>query len=334
MFASLEVFGVLALCITISVVTVGTALEGFADRRLLQWGIDVGDTRVILAASSVCFLAYAASNSVMTRFVYTPLGLWAARAPRGADVPQVLAVKFPAWSSAFVAHCVQWVLFLGWAHRSENSSWVLHWKTWANGEVLSPRIDDEIGRRTVGPMYIMYFAYVLHSCYKDMLKTAGRKGGALQILFYLHHVITVLLVASSINYGTWRAGVLTRIIHDPADIVVYWSKCYQAMYECRKGSFWGGFLAILADVVVWFFTRIIAYSYLVYALYVTLLGLPQKQFSTGAMVSFWAQIVGCGLMLILQIVFWCGISGTLVKFWTQGGVVDDPFHGKQRKKTS
>eukprot|EP00812_Abedinium_dasypus_P008435 NODE_2197_length_978_cov_262.356446.p4 GENE.NODE_2197_length_978_cov_262.356446~~NODE_2197_length_978_cov_262.356446.p4 ORF type:complete len:112 (-),score=32.71 NODE_2197_length_978_cov_262.356446:625-960(-) len=103
------------------------------------------------------------------------------------------------------------------------------------------------------------------------------------------------------------------------------------MGECGRGSFATGFGVLIIDSVVFFVTRIGMYGYLNYCITVMYFSWPSGKFATGAMISYTLQLLGCQLMLIIQIVFQAGVMRATRKFWTNGGV-HDMFHDKSVAK--
>jgi len=248
----------------------------------------------------------------------------AARVSRDAKV-KILEDKFPGWAGTFVTHCVMWYVWVCYIRKHQH---LLEYQRWP--EVFEPRIEDKHGTREVCPLYVMYLGYVLHSCYREFGKSSARKGGPFDKVFDLHHLIAVLLTASSIRYGTWVAGAVTRFLHDPADIFIYWSKLYQALYENGRGSFAGGFFVLVLDSTAFFMGRIVLYGYMNYTLVKMYLNWPSGKFPNDAMISYTAQIVGSVIMLVIQFVFFAGLLRTTIKFWTRNGQVEDIFHDKKK----
>lgn len=302
----------------------GTAVS----KRLEDAGIDVGNATHVVAISLPGAVAYSFVNASLEQFVYRPIGFRVAGMVDAPGAPDVVAIKFQAWASSLVSHSAMWGMWWKFVVDNGAMSWVCDVRQWAMHN--APKLDLRDEQRAVGPYYALYFAYVWNSCYKDMLKSAGRKGGSQQMLFDLHHVITVGLVASSIRWGTWRAGVLTRLIHDVADIVLYGSKLRQALFETRGGPasalnpWWAALLG------TWFGTRILLYGYLCRAMNGVLANEKAKKDDErlAPMPALRVQALGCWLMWILQIAFFKGISETAVNFRRTGGIIDDPFHGK------
>jgi hypothetical protein len=202
-------------------------------------------------------------------------------------------------------------------------NWVLDFRNWGKHLAVN---EDEAERKSVGPFYVVYFSYVLHSCYKDMLKSAGRKGGPQQMIFDLHHLITVALVGSSINYGGWRAGAVTRLLHDFADIVLYASKLRQAIYETR-----GGHPSVMDPwfyslISAWFSSRIVAYGWFCTTI-IEVWRDARTRPNIGSMMPYSSMLGGSWAMWVLQVVFFKGVVSAAKAFWKNGGVINDPFHG-------
>jgi len=298
-------------------------------RQAEEAGLDFGNAWHVVALSFPGAVVYGGLNALLEKHVFRRLGFAAAGLVDGPGAPFVLDVKFPVWMSACLAHSVMWSMW--WKFTAENdASWVLDHKQWSEACVC--RMEDKKEQRAVGPYYSIYFSYVLHSCYKDILKTSGRKGGPLGMMLDLHHLLTVVLVGSSIQYGTWRGGVLTRLIHDITDIVLYACKLRQAMHETRPNSsitmmrVW--FTALLAT---WAGTRLGLYGYLCHRLAKTQKLIHEKLKSEDKDQStfpYTVQFYGSVLMLGLQVVFFGGICDAWRSFEKTGGKqIADPFHG-------
>ncbi|PFH33615.1 longevity-assurance protein (LAG1) domain-containing protein [Besnoitia besnoiti] len=50
------------------------------------------------------------------------------------------------------------------------------------------------------------------------------------IVFIIHHVATIGLVAFSYASSYWRVGLVILVLHDWVDVLLYWSKCLQYSY--------------------------------------------------------------------------------------------------------
>ena len=54
--------------------------------------------------------------------------------------------------------------------------------------------------------------------FKDACAGCPFETSHVQAMFLFHHVLTLFLVALSVEWRCWRAGVLTRLCHGPADV--------------------------------------------------------------------------------------------------------------------
>lgn len=310
----------------------GSGVSALLDKAE-EKGFDRGNSWHIVAASFPAAFAFGVFNATMEKSVYRPLGFKLAGLQDLPGAPEIIAVKWQSWCGTFLGHIVMTGLWWKYAQDSNSTGWILDHRHWIDS--LFPRIHDAEERRQVGPYYIMYFSYVLHTCYKDMIKSVGRKGGAQQFLFDLHHLLTVGLVATSIATGTWRCGVLTRMIHDVGDIVLYSSMLRRALYETRGGSpatMHGWFLA---NNIVWPGTRILLYGYLCLSMYKMLKKFnsrkeEEKDPDIKASLNYYRlQIAGSVAMLLLQFAFYKGLLDATRDFKRTGGKIVDPFHGSE-----
>lgn len=294
-------------------------------------GFDPGNAAHVVAVSLPGAVVYGTTNAFLEASLYRKLGFAGAGVPDTPDAPAVLGVKFQQWFSALVAHSVMWGMWSKWAVQGNHVGWLLDLPNWTSH--CFPKIEASAAaeRRSVGPYYVMYFSYVLHSCYKDMIKSAGRKGGSMQVLFDLHHIVAVGLTALSINWGGWRAGVLTRLIHDIGDIVLYASKLQQAMYESGASSNANIRKWFIVSLITWFVTRIGLYGWACIALSGVMKRVLQEFKDKLPAWPYWLQIIGCWIMFALQVAFCYGMTDAARGFWKTGGVVD-PLHGTTAHK--
>jgi len=202
--------------------------------------------------------------------------------------------------------------------------WVLDWQHWS--VYLLPLSDRKGEQRMVGYCYCIYFSYVLHSCYKDSYKNAGRKGGSQQRLFDVHHVLTVVLVSASFRYGMWRGGALTRLIHDCADIILYIAMIMKVMHENNKIPDWCITFLYCLNLISWFATRIGIYGWLCWNMLNAYLATDTRRYSTGVWVAGITSLIGSIVMWVVQIAFYIGLVRSFIQF-TRSGKVADPFHG-------
>lgn len=214
------------------------------------------------------------------------------------------------------------------AWSKDNAAWYTDFRNWADH--CKPSYDNA-ERKAIAPLYIMYFSYALCSCYKDLNKRgkSGKSNSSMAWMFSLHHILAVVLVSLSIHYGTWRAGFLTRITHDPADIVLYIGQCYRSRYEQGNGSKLKlGFFYVL-NLVSWISTRVLAYGWVVLANVFMFMN-NYEDWSQELIITCALMIFGCILMWLLQVVWLYGLTNSFVTFVKQPKVVVDPFHGDNK----
>lgn len=293
-------------------------------------GFDRGNAWHIVAASIPTALGLGVFTAAMENIVFRPVGFRLSGLKDVPGAPDVIAVKFQTWCSSFIGHSVMAVAWWKYCKESNSMGWVLDYKNW--DKALFFRLHDVEGRREVGPYYLMYFSYLWNTCYKDMIKSASRKGGPQQAIFDLHHALTIGLISSSISSGTWRAGVLTRVIHDIGDIVLYLTMLRRSMYDTRGGHPSVMYPWFVTNNVVWPVTRIIIYGHACFSL-LKMLRKFEAEGEKGdpdlrARVPWYrAQLVGSFLMLGLQFAFYKGLIDATLDFRRTGGKIIDRFHG-------
>lgn len=279
-------------------------------------------TNIVLAAFPTA-VVYGCLNAFLEKHLYRPVGFsLAGLRDVGMDSPVVLREKFQAWASSLVVHSGMWLMWWNFAKNNDCLKWVFDHKRW--GDSLNPLPDNHPERSSVGVCYVVYFSYVLHTCYRDML-ASGRKGGRLQMIFHLHHLIAIFLVSLSIKYGAWRGGVMTRLIHDVGDIALYAAKLRQALYETRREhpsvlTKWFAF-----SLITFASTRIGLYGYLCRSFDKVLDNVRTKKDPNERVHTLLNY--GSWLMFVLQIVFVKGFADTMIGYYRSGGEVVDVFHG-------
>merc|ERR1712137_1522831 len=175
--------------------------------------------------------------------------------------------------------------------------WVLDWKHWDSH--IMPLSDRKDEQRVVGYCCCIYFSYVLYSCYKDIFKNTGRKGGPQQRLFDLHHVLTVILVSFSFRYGMWRGGALTRLIHDSTDIVLYTAQNMKVMHEVNRISYWFMFFWYCLSLIWWLVTRIAIYGWLNLLCINVFFKIDPQHFGMNVWAAALASLIGSLLMWLV-----------------------------------
>lgn len=216
------------------------------------------------------------------------------------------------------SHTVQLVMWWALVVISPMTSWVFDMAGWS--ETMLPRAWDTAERATLAPCYVIYFGFSWHSLVKDLRRSWGNLKSPDQLSFLLHHIITVLLVAGAFQVGVWRAGVLTRLIHDPADVFLYGSKFYQNLYDQGKGS--RGVLSFLyiLNNFVWFGTRVLLYGILViYMIGTAKLALGSSGVDLYTKVVLISLLVGSVVMWLLQVIWMGALVAATRKFLRSKG---------------
>lgn len=85
------------------------------------------------------------------------------------------------------------------------------------------------------------------------------------MMFLFHHVLTIFLVALSIQFCSFRFGVITRLLFGPVDLVLYTSKILATL--TKEGKFpWKAMAGIyIVNNILWNCLRIIGYGWMCYA---------------------------------------------------------------------
>lgn len=227
----------------------------------------------------------------------------------GAEVP----IKMSHAVTTSVSHSIQlvmwWVLVLSCGY----STWVFDVKGWA--EIMLPRPWDTHELDEMAPYWAVYFGFAWHSLVKDLRRSWGNLNSPDQLSFLLHHILTVGLVAGAIKVGCWRCGVLTRLIHDPADIFLYGSKFYQGLCDQGRGSWNVLTVLYLLNNVVWSVTRVFVYGYLVYTLRdVLILIFADDKYDTVTR-GVASTLAGASLMMwVLQVIWFIALVAATKKF--------------------
>lgn len=224
-----------------------------------------------------------------------------------------------AWIGSASSHAIQMCLW--WIYAFSGEDWIFSPGSWV--DTIDPMNPESVAnQRRVLPYYLLYLAYAWYSTCKDLRRNWNKLHNPSQIMFFIHHLLTLFLVMLSLDNGAYRVGVLTRIAHDPADIVMYYGKVYTAMYDQGKGD--RGILSVwyLAVIGTWVLTRVLFYGYIVVE--VTRMAVRHSgAWSSGlASISF-ALIAASWLMLFLQLIWAVHIGDMTRKFLRSGRVVVD-----------
>jgi len=140
-----------------------------------------------------------------------------------------------------------------------------------------------------------------------------------QVSFLLHHLLTIGLVAGAFKYGLWRGAVLTRVIHDPADIFLYGSKFYQGLYDQGRGTWTILSVLYILNNVVWGSTRVLLYGWFMICITGTL-QLAWNHIHGIVFVAFMGLYVGSALMWLLQLIWFVALVFATIKFFRSGKI--------------
>jgi hypothetical protein len=184
-------------------------------------------------------------------------------------------------------------------------------------------------RDQIAPFYTFYFGYVSYTFVRDVFLKEDRTGG--NVMFTIHHVLTVGLVASSFHYGEWRAGYLTRLIMGLGEVTLYFGKVYSARQQVGNGSQMVLGLLFILNAVVWGAMRCVAYAYLCYSLTVMYMRCYQA-WAFGQLVACTAMLLGSWAMVSLQVIWTPFIFLSGLKF-LRTGKIEDLVH-RDNKRTN
>lgn len=264
---------------------------------------------------------YIVHDFILTPYVLIPSVYKACGVVKADSVAQEKQIeqKIPFFLGKGVYSILMWCSWIWFAKKFPG------WEDWTNWPVYCERLPlTHPEFRTVIPLYIMYFSYAFWVFFKDIFKP--RKGtNWTQYLFDFHHLLAIALTYYSIIDGYWRGGFLTRLIHDPTDIVLYNVKVIEGVYKMRTGKQTGTFLLICVTFVLAAFviTRVFIY------------GLFNKQVVVMMMLKDsitpidWALLIGTIAMYLLQIVF-AANAVFIVKNYCKGEEALDFIHSQQK----
>lgn len=283
----------------------------------------------ILGISAALAPVWYGCDWLLCRYVYHPIGL-------ACGLTDSWSERFPPWFGTGIYHSVEFVNWLMFGLVVENS-WCWEWNKW--DVHLRARVTEaELAERdSYSKLYVLYFSYCLFSWFKDMLKKgksakAKGKNAIIEMMFTMHHWIAILLTASSIVYGCWRAGFLTRLIHCPADVFLYFGKCYQGRWSSGNGSKLVLAVIFVVIFVSWVATRVVVYGYLIYALGV-MWNRERQNWPMDLFICASLQWLGSFIMWVLQVVWSGGILQAMIPF-LKSDSYEDPWHDNVKAQGS
>lgn len=228
-------------------------------------------------------------------------------------------LKIVSAGTTACSHFLQLAMWWGIVFIAGFSPWVFDIQEWP--ATMMPRPFDTAECEKLAPIYAVYWGFAWHSLVKDLRRSWGNLKSPDQLSFLLHHIVTVGLTAGAFQVGCWRAGVLTRLIHDPADIFLYGSKLYQGRVGQGQGS--KSVLAFLyiLNCVVWFSTRVLLYGFFTaVSLTGTLrLALADTSLDSVTLYVMEALYAGSWIMLLLQVIWLGALAVATRKFFRSKG---------------
>lgn len=229
------------------------------------------------------------------------------------------AKKMASAVTTACSHSLQLVMWWYVVLNGELTGWVFDYSGWA--AIMLPRPQDIAERDMLTPYYMIYFGFAWHSLVKDLRRSWGNLKSPEQFSFLLHHILAVVLVAGAFKVGCWRAGVLTRLIHDPADIFLYGSKCYQSFVDQGRGRRIVLVFLYILNNIVWSGTRVFLYGYFMLCLN-DLLELVWADASIGTFTRIVCSALwlGSAIMWLLQVIWFGALVAATRKFIYKGEI--------------
>jgi hypothetical protein len=174
-------------------------------------------------------------------------------------------------------------------------------------------------RDFIAAFYMWYLGYVCFTFVRDVFLKEDRTGG--NWMFSLHHAVTLFLTLVSFHYGEWRSGFLTRICLGVGEVTLYWGKAYSARQQTGHGSRYLLAFIFFVNFLVWGSMRCIGYGYLCYSLSVMYMR-EKASWSNELLAACTAELVGCWILWVLQMVWTPFILASGYKFLSTGHMSD------------
>eukprot|EP00879_Flechtneria_rotunda_P020173 GHRR01021214.1.p1 GENE.GHRR01021214.1~~GHRR01021214.1.p1 ORF type:complete len:255 (+),score=47.31 GHRR01021214.1:334-1098(+) len=153
------------------------------------------------------------------------------------------------------------------------------------------------------PMQLLYtleLGFYISSIFMILCWEVRRKDFA---VMFSHHVITTVLIASSLYFSFWRVGTLVMLLHDANDVLMEAAKL--AKY-CRKEDLSTGLFLVF--VVAWLGLRLICFPAMVirstvFELPIVLDGRPPMHYMFNALLTTLFALHCYWFTLILRVVW-------------------------------
>jgi hypothetical protein len=225
--------------------------------------------------------------------------------------------KIKSWTASVACYFVQASLWVVYACGEE---WIFDAGNWAEHLRTSPEVATPERVARVFPYYLVYLGYCWHSLAKDLRRVgASEEKTSMQIMFLFHHVLTIFLVSLSIQYCGFRAGVITRLLFGPVDLVLYSSKILAIFANDGQFPFEGMVALYIVNNVLWIALRVVGYGWMISSLWSMLrvVGTPNMYGVPWMYPVTWSLWIGCMVMWLLQLIWGIALFEATVKYITK-----------------
>jgi len=267
---------------------------------------------ILLLAAFLGITIFLLHKYILSPFIYAPIvysicDLKRAKTSREKHMIQVKL--FENFTKLLYCGPV-FVYWLSWFRNNRGWEDLSEWHIY-----LKQLPQDHPEYETVLPIYTLYLGFAFYSFIKDISK--NRVNNIAQYMFDFHHILAIYLTYDSLISGYWRGGALTRIIHNPTDLVLYSAKTFETVYknhvqketDCLM-------LTVTAGFWVWFMiTRVFTYGFLC-------LKMTQVWYTSDLEIHGKALLIGTLLMYVLQLVWGWNIYKMVLKYRSGGDTAD------------
>ena len=278
----------------------------------------------VLLLSIAIAAAWGIVHLFLHRFVFTPIAYALVGNFTKQSSPEIKKKlsKAPGYIGSFVYHGVQWVLWLQYS--TTQKSWWLDYSNWYK-TMAEPLVNDNGGFKQIAPLYAMYFGFLIFSIVNDHFKRGKVASGSrpnafseslMTLTFNIHHIVAFVLVAMSMYYGPYRPGFLTRIFHDPTDIILNPAFIYRLRYQLGNGTWFNTGIGYTAIAIAFFVSRVVLYGVVVYHCQLMLNSMYFGELPGDILIPTVIMVLGCWVMWLLQVVWFVGITNNTIDHWT------------------
>jgi len=287
------------------------------------------DVQTIFSLTFVCGLFWYFFDKWLTKYVWKPLCFWLYNVELNERNRILITKRAPSWLAKIFYKIPQLFFWVNFALK-----WT-GWEDWTNWysycDFREMDENEKLEKADVLTPYVFYCSYVIYTFFKDTIRRTDKDNWSpLQIMFDIHHILTIILIYGSISVNLWRAGFLTRLIHESTDLVLYGTKLYEGYFTIGKGHKRYMLFLIAVNTFWWFFTRILWYGILVYQLHVFIFNyIPFDTYETKVALVLW---IGSFLMWILQVIWIWGLILAFSNLVKKNSFID-PWHNTDTKKS-